>query len=171
VQIVLLGYMGSGKSSIGLNLGEALNIKSLDLDDYIESQEGTSISNIFKDKGEIYFRKKEAEYLRTLLLDSKEMVLSLGGGTPCYANNMDAINKHTPNSFYLNLSVLTLLNRLSTEKEKRPLIAQLSNDELTEFIGKHLFERSFFYTKASNTIRCGDKSIAEITEEIRSKLI
>lgn len=170
MKIVLLGYMGSGKTTIGTVLAEKLTVKCLDLDHYIEQKEGIKVSKIFSDKGEIYFRKKEAESLREVLATKDDFVLSIGGGTPCYANNMRAISEMTKNGVYLKVGLGELVERLSKEKSERPLIASIPNEELQEFIGKHLFERSFYYNQASHVVDCDDKSVKEIVTEIRALL-
>ncbi|MBC3759224.1 shikimate kinase [Hyunsoonleella sp. SJ7] len=166
--IVLLGYMGSGKSSVGRILAEKLNYNLIDLDDFIEEKEGISVSEIFKTKGEVYFRKKETEYLKDLLKLEENTILSLGGGTPCYANNMDAIlNAENATSIYLKGSLPFLSQKLFKKKAKRPLIAHVESEELmTEFIGKHLFERSQFYSKAEIHIVTDYKEKIEIVEDI-----
>lgn len=167
MNIILIGYMGSGKSTIGKKLSEILNLELIDLDDYIQKMENLTISQIFATKGEIYFRKKEHFYLNELL-KRDDLILSLGGGTPCYGDNMSVIlNAAHAHSIYLKSSIPNLVQRLSAEKLKRPLIAHLKTDEeLTEFIGKHLFERSFFYNQSHQTIVTDGKSIATIVEEI-----
>lgn len=164
--IILLGYMGSGKSAIGKALAANLQLPFYDLDAYIETAEGVTISEIFKNKGEIYFRKAESTYLKLLLDEAPEAIVSLGGGTPCYAGNMDFLKTKTQNTFYLNVSIPNLALRLSKEKEHRPMIAHLSEEELIEFIGKHLFERNVFYQQAVHTVNCNGKTIAEIVAEI-----
>ena len=94
--------MGSGKTTIGKYLSEKSYIPFFDLDTYIETKEKLSITDIFDKKGEIYFRKIEHLYLKEFLQDNDSYVLSLGGGTPCYAGNMDIIKEHTDiHSFYL----------------------------------------------------------------------
>ncbi|WP_296386838.1 shikimate kinase, partial [Winogradskyella sp.] len=93
--VVLMGYMGSGKSTIGRELATVLNYSFLDLDDYIVDKEKASVSNIFKTKGEIYFRKKETEYLKELTDSSQHLVLALGGGTPCYGKNIDILTTNS----------------------------------------------------------------------------
>lgn len=170
MKIVLIGYMGSGKSTIGKLLAEDLALSFLDLDAYIEKVEEKSITNIFKEKGEIYFRKKETESLRTVLEQEDDIILSIGGGTPCYSNNMKLISELTNYAVYLQVSVQELSNRLVSEKSERPLISVISDDELPEFIGKHLFERSYYYTQAQNTIACDNKSPKEIVGEIKEVL-
>ncbi|MFS4494751.1 shikimate kinase [Maribacter sp. 2308TA10-17] len=166
MQIVLIGYMGSGKTTIGKLLAKKLKIKFLDLDSHIEESEGTSISNIFADRGEIYFRKKEATRLRAILSNEKDFVLSVGGGTPCYANNMNAISEVNKNGIYLKVGLGELVKRLSNEKAQRPLIANIPEGDLHEFIGKHLFERSFYYNQANHVVNCDEKSAEQIVAEI-----
>ncbi|MGJ8550525.1 shikimate kinase [Winogradskyella wichelsiae] len=171
--IVLLGYMGSGKSTLGKELATALKYSFLDLDDYISDKETASVGEIFKTKGEIYFRKKETAYLKDIIGTSENIVLALGGGTPCYSNNMELlINNSKVVSFYLKLSIPLLVDRLFTEKEKRPLISHMaSKEDLTEFIGKHLFERSQYYSLAHHVINTDRKLQSEILEELQSQLI
>ncbi|WMI65601.1 shikimate kinase [Aestuariibaculum sp. YM273] len=170
--LILVGYMASGKSTLGRILAEKLDYDFLDLDDYIEDQEQASISSIFKNKGEIYFRKAETKYLKELLETKTDLILSLGGGTPCYSNNMQIIlDAPNANSVYLKASIPTLVNRLKGEKGKRPLVAHIKTDEeLTEFIGKHLFERSPFYSQANVVLPTDNKTTKEIIEELNSKL-
>lgn len=166
--IVLLGYMGSGKSSIGKILAKKLNYKFIDLDDFIEEKEHASVKEIFKTKGEIYFRKKETEYLQELLQLNESTVLALGGGTPCFAGNMEAIlASENVVSVYLKGSLSFLSKKLFKKKKKRPLIAHIETEALmTEFIGKHLFERSQYYSKAQHHVITDQKEKTKIAEEI-----
>ncbi len=165
MSIILLGYMGCGKSTISKNLSQALNLRSIDLDDYISERENKNIPDIFKDKGEIYFRTKENFYLKELLENKENIILALGGGTPCYANNIEIINNKSV-SFFLNGSLQMLYDRLVYEKAQRPLISGLSDDKLKEFIAKHLFERKPYYEKANHIINIDSKTPQEITTEI-----
>ncbi len=171
VKIVLIGYMGSGKSTIGRIVANHLNIKFLDLDDYIVHAESMTVASIFKEKGELYFRKKEHQYLSEILLKESSFVLSVGGGTPCFGNNMELINENTVNSFYINVGIPELAERLIPEKNDRPLIAHVQDSELPEFIGKHLFERSFYYNQAHHTIKSNEKSPTELAEAIVNSLV
>ena len=167
MKIVLLGYMASGKSTIGREISKKLDMKFIDLDDYISKREKRSISEIFKVEGEIYFRKIESLYLGEILNSKDSFILSLGGGTPCYSNNMELILNSEASSIYIKADIKTLASRLTAEKNKRPLVADLEDDKLIEFVAKHLFERRFFYEQASITINSEDKSIEEIITEIR----
>lgn len=164
--IILLGYMASGKSSISKLLGKELELPVLDLDDYIETKEEKSIREIFETKGEIYFRTKEHHYLKEILEAKEAIILSLGGGTPCYANNMNLIHEYTTHTFYLQTSIPEIINRVKDEKAKRPLISAIADEDLPEFIGKHLFERNAFYQQATHNIRTDKKSVEKIVAEI-----
>jgi shikimate kinase len=159
--------MASGKSTIGREISKKLDMKFIDLDDYISKREKSSISEIFKVKGEIYFRRIESFYLSEILNSKDRFILSLGGGTPCYSNNMELILNSEASSIYIKAGIKTLVSRLTAEKNKRPLVAELEDDKLVEFVAKHLFERRFFYEQASMTVNTEDKSTEEITTEIR----
>lgn len=165
--------MGSGKSTIAENLSKKTTKKIVDLDSYIEKNEKLSIPQIFKTKGEIYFRKIERAYLKELLDDSSIAIVSLGGGTPCYGDHLELI-QNTENlvSVYLSVPLKTLTDRLYQEKECRPLISHLNTEEeFEDFIRKHLFERSFYYNQADIIIQTESKSVEEITDEIITKLL
>ncbi|GAA4281270.1 shikimate kinase [Gaetbulibacter aestuarii] len=166
--VVLIGYMASGKSVIGKVLAENLNYGFIDLDDFIEEKEQKTISDIFKLNGEIRFRKLESHYLQALLSTEDNLVLSLGGGTPCYGDNMKMLlDSDQVKTVYLRASVNTLVNRLKNEKSKRPLIAHIvSEDDLIEFVAKHLFERRQFYEQAEVGITTDNKSVGAISNEI-----
>lgn len=166
MKIVLLGYMASGKSTIGRALSDTLFSPFIDLDNYIENKEKKSIGNIFKDKGEIYFRRIEHKYLKEILSSQESFVLSLGGGTPCYADNMTLIKTSGATSFYLQATIKTLSDRLIKEKSNRPLMASLENEKIPEFVAKHLFERRAFYEQANTTLKTDAKSTSEIVKEL-----
>jgi shikimate kinase len=169
--ITLLGYMGSGKSTIGKQLATVLEYNFVDLDNYIEIKEGSSVTEIFKNKGEIYFRKIEHKYLIELLSQNINIVLSLGGGTPCYANNMELLNVKGIQSYYLKLTSANLVDRLFEEKEQRPLISHLKTKEaLQEFIAIHLFERQNFYQQAKQSLNTDGLLPKEIVELIVKSL-
>ncbi|MFD0861231.1 shikimate kinase [Sungkyunkwania multivorans] len=165
--IILIGYMGSGKSSVGKVLAQKIQRDFVDLDAYIEEKEQRTISEIFETDGEIKFRMLEHRYLKELLEAIPNCVLSLGGGTPCYAGNMELIAHYGVPTFYLKASIPNLTDRLWGERKSRPLIKyQESKEQLMEFIGKHLFERHPYYSKAGVTILVDGRSIEEIATEI-----
>ncbi|MDR2204841.1 MAG: AAA family ATPase [Flavobacteriaceae bacterium] len=167
--ISLLGYMGSGKSHISKMLSQKIGFDLMDLDTEIAKKIGMSVLEIFEKKGEIFFRKEEREVLENLLNTTENTVISLGGGTPAYFNNMEIINEKSE-SIFLRTSVKTLSERLLKQKNRRPLISKISDENLPEFIAKHLFERNPFYNKAKITINSDDKTAEQICEEIASRL-
>jgi shikimate kinase len=170
-KLILLGYMGAGKSTIGPLLAQELGYDYLDLDQLIEEQEAKSIPEIFESKGEIYFRRAEHSKLKEILTKYSNIVLSLGGGTPCYANNHELYQRPDCKSIYLKASISTLKSRLDQDNTPRPLLQQMSSMEKEDFIAKQLFERSFFYYQAQNVIEVDGKSPEEITKEICNTLI
>ena len=169
-KIILLGYMGCGKSTIAKLLAKSTSISYLDLDEIIEKKENSSVKKLFSDKGEIYFRKLEHQILSELIHNHDSFILSLGGGTPCYSNNHEFLISDNVISIYLNASVKTLYNRLVNSKSERPLIANKNPEELKEFIAKNLFERSYYYNQAHYKISVDAKSVDEIISEIETIL-
>ena len=168
--ISLIGYMGSGKSLITNILKDIKKIKKIDLDFEISEELGLSIPEIFEKRGEIFFRKKEKEILERIFYSEKECILSLGGGTPCYYNNIEIINKNSI-SIYLRAKVDTLVKRLLEDKiHCRPLINRIPDEQLPEFIGQHLFERNHFYNQAKIIIDTDNLTAEEIADEILSKV-
>jgi shikimate kinase len=138
----------------------------VDLDQYIEEKTNLSVSALFEQRGEIYFRKIEHESFLALLSSQESMIISLGGGTPCYANNHELLKQEGVTSIYLKASITTLFKRLSFNKSKRPLIADKTNEEMKEFIAMHVFERSFYYNQAKHNVIVDDKSIEETINDI-----
>jgi shikimate kinase len=162
-KIILLGYMGCGKSTIANRLSNSTNIPFVDLDKSIEERVNLSINQIFEQRGEIYFRKLEREILIELLNSPNNLIIGLGGGTPCYANNHELLKGDNITSIYLKASVETLFERLVANKSKRPLIADKNEEEMKEFIAKHLFDRSFYYNQAQYKVSIDGKTKDETT--------
>lgn len=169
MKFVLLGYMGSGKSTVAKALSNKLHLPCVDLDDYIVEKEQMPVNKIFQTQGEIYFRLQECKYLKEILEMDSELILSVGGGTPCYSNNMELINQYS-RSIYLKGSIPTICQRLRNEKDQRPLIADLNDGQLTEFVAKHLFERRNFYEKADIIINIDNKSLEDLLSEVSVSL-
>ena len=163
--ISIAGYMGCGKSHISKVLSDKISFRLVDLDREISEQEGMSVAEIFRQKGELAFRKLERTTLENLLKSPENIVLSLGGGTPAYFDNMDLINRHST-SFVLQTSIATLAERLGRQKSKRPLIAAIADEDLPEFIAKHLFERMPYYNLAQHKITTDGKEPDTVAEEI-----
>ena len=157
--LVFLGMMGSGKSSIGSLIAKKLELNFIDIDSEIENELGISIKKIFDTKGEDYFRKFEEKItLKKLKLNS--VVISLGGGAFMNKNiKKEVLNNHL--SFWLNWNYKTLLSRIKYSK-KRPLAINAKNDELVRLIKK----RSDIYSKALYEIKCDNLSKNEIVKKI-----
>jgi shikimate kinase len=170
MKIILIGYMASGKTTIGKILSESLELPFYDLDSIIEQELKTTINEIFEQKGELFFRKKEREILEAFLNNTDSYVLALGGGTPCYYDNFTLYQNEEIKSFYLKASVTFLLERLKIQKNTRPIIANLNDEDLNEFVAKHLFERNYFYNQVQTIITVDNKNEQEIVSEIISKL-
>ena len=166
--IFLTGYMGAGKTLIGKSLSKKINYKFYDLDNYIEIKEGKKVSEIFNQKNEVYFRKIENKYLNQLSSKNEKKIISIGGGTPCFKNNLNIIQDTSDSlSIYLKANVNTLVSRLKNSINKRPLISHLKDDqELRDFITKHLFERSFYYEKSDIKIKTDDLELNDIVKLI-----
>lgn len=147
----LLGFMGCGKTFWGRRLGELHAMPWMDLDDYLSKQEAASIDDIFTTKGEAYFRRKEAEHLQAIVAANPSLILSTGGGTPCYHDLMAFMNQHGT-TIYLKASVDHLYERLLKERTFRPLLKNLDDEGLRAFIQERLNEREPVYTLARYTI-------------------
>ncbi|MDR9375279.1 MAG: shikimate kinase [Schleiferiaceae bacterium] len=150
MKISLLGYMGAGKSTLGKALAQRWSLPFLDLDEVFQAQMGLSVAETLRQKGEIYFRRAEHQLLEELL-SRPRFVLALGGGTPCYYQHMEELNAHT-HTVYLQQSVKQLAERLRHQRAERPLLAEIAEEQLSEFIAKHLFERRAFYERAQLTL-------------------
>ncbi len=146
-RVYLIGFMGSGKSTMGRWVADAMDGWTfLDLDHFIEHKYHKTISQIFEDSGEDGFREIEAKCLREVS-DFDKVIIGAGGGTPCFFNNMEVMNA-TGLTIYLKLSSEVLNDRLRSSKSQRPLVANKNGEELLVYIAKKLNERESFYSKA-----------------------
>lgn len=144
--VFLLGFMGSGKSYWGRRLSSTLELPFYDLDQHIVMQTGKSVPELFSELGETGFRDLERTFLLEML-DMPPCIVSTGGGTPCFFDNMEQMNRKS-RTIYLDIPVDILAKRLSKEMQRRPLLANLSPDELPLFIENLLEKRTPFYEKA-----------------------
>ena len=151
MRFFLTGFMGCGKTFWCKKLAQALNLNFIDLDKYIESKEDEKIATIFETKGETYFRLIEHQALKEIIETNSTCIVSCGGGTPCFHNNMDIMNKHGI-TIYLQASSEYLLHRLNLEKDKRPLISNLKDVQIQEFIENTLQQREKYYQLATHSI-------------------
>lgn len=147
MHIYLIGFMGSGKSYTGRQLAQRLNRQFIDLDDWIEQDEGLSIQEIFEQRGEMHFREAEAEAVRQMD-EEPAAVIATGGGTPCFHQNMEWMNANGL-TVYLNTSPEVLFQRLKNGRDYRPLIRSMSDENLRAFIVHKLQERTPYYQQAS----------------------
>jgi shikimate kinase len=141
----IIGFMGSGKSTFAKKLSALTGWPAIDLDEELEKQQAMSIASLFSANGESGFRKMEAVLLRSL--DVKEKIISCGGGTPCFENNLEWM-KQQGIVIFLDTDEAVLLERLMPEREKRPLIAGFSKQQLKTFISEKKRERMKYYSQA-----------------------
>ncbi|MEY4278549.1 MAG: hypothetical protein RL377_553 [Bacteroidota bacterium] len=163
-KIFLIGMMGSGKSHWTQKIAKWIKSAGYDLDDLIEMNEEKTISEIFAEDGEEYFRKTESKILKWFK-EKKKYVLATGGGTPCNQDNMNWMKKEGV-VIWLDESIEVLVSRLSGEKANRPLIAKLDDQALADFIQSKLLERTPFYAQAHYRL-----SADQITEAALKKII
>ncbi len=165
-KLFLVGMMGSGKSYWSKWLSKKFKTGGYDLDFLIESNEEKTIAEIFAEEGEEYFRKQEAKVLRWFK-EKKAFVLATGGGTPCFNENMEWMNKQGL-TIWIDSDIPTLVQRLMPEKEHRPLIKDLDDTALSNFLTKKREERIVFYQQASIHLKASqinEKSILKIIQE------
>ncbi|NUO01826.1 MAG: shikimate kinase [Saprospiraceae bacterium] len=166
-RIFLTGFMGSGKSHTGRLLGEALGIPFVDLDDWIEKQEGQSIAEIFAASGEAAFRKIEQNALRSMH-NFDFVIVSCGGGTPCFFDNMDWMKEHGI-TVYLQIPAAELCRRLIPEMAHRPLLKGLNELTMLPFIEEKLALREPYYLQ-SQIITDSPGALIEILAELNRQI-
>ena len=164
-RIILIGYMGSGKTTVGKALSKETGMMFYDLDWYIESRMRKSVSQIFAEKGEDGFRKIEYNMLHEVA-EFEDVIISCGGGTPCFFDNMDYLNRQGE-VVYLKATPETLYKHLLMGKVERPLLKGKSSEELIAYITEHLKERAPFYEKARYTL---DVSVLDEYDKIQASV-
>ncbi|MCL6523780.1 MAG: shikimate kinase [Thermoflavifilum sp.] len=150
IRIFLWGFMGAGKTFLGHSLADAFEVPFYDLDQLIEQQEKLSVSTIFYQYGEDYFRETEARVLRSMK-NIPAFVMACGGGAPCYHDNAAWMKQHGI-TVWLNPPISTLIKRLQPEKKHRPLLAQVPDEKLEATIREMLQQRLAFYSQAHITV-------------------
>jgi shikimate kinase len=161
----LIGFMGCGKTYWGREWSKAFELNHFDLDEEIEKREAKPVNEIFESSGEDAFRMMEQNVLKTYM-KFDHFIMSCGGGTPCFFNNMDMMNKKGI-TIYLKSSVEQLAERLHKEKETRPLIAGMDDEVLKDFIRKKLDQREIFYSKAMYHLPANNLSLENFEKIIR----
>ena len=166
MRIILVGFMGCGKSSLGKKLARKMQYDFLDTDEWIETHAGKSIPHIFSEHGEAYFRELEKTALEAIRKSSDFTIISTGGGLPCFNDNMNEL-LDAGVVVYLKLSASELAKRLLQSKTERPLISTFENEEsLRHYINKQLETRSEFYEQAHLIPIGRQQRINEISELI-----
>lgn len=165
MRIFLIGFMGSGKSTLGKQLARRLNYRFIDQDEYIEQKTGISVADYFTRFGEAAFRKLEHDSLKELV-QFDDAIISTGGGAPCFYNNIDIMNENGI-AIYLKMKPEVLKNRLKNAKTERPLIKGKNEEELIEFIRTKLKEREPFYLKARHVIESMDLKPEDLFQLIK----
>lgn len=168
MRIFLIGFMGSGKSTIGHHLARQLEWNFADTDKIITTQTGLSIPEIFTRHGEQWFREKEREVLLSLLT-MDNTVIATGGGMPCFADNMEIMNR-SGITVYLFMSPKILTRRLIHGNTERPLLQDVPQEELLTFVEKTLVKRENFYTKAKITIDADNLAVEDTVRFILKAL-
>jgi shikimate kinase len=149
-RIILIGYMGAGKTTVGKALAKELGLIFYDLDWYISSRMRKTIGQIFEERGEEGFRKIERNMLHEVA-EFEDVIISCGGGTPCFFDNIDYMNQQAP-VVYLKAEPEVLCKHLAMSKNDRPLLRGKSEEELITFIREQLEKRSPYYSKARYTL-------------------
>ena len=164
-RIILIGYMGSGKTTVGRALSKETGMMFYDLDWYIESRMRKTVAQIFAEKGEEGFRKIEYNMLHEVA-EFEDVIISCGGGTPCFFDNMDYLNQQG-DVVYLKCEPETLYKHLLMGKVERPLIKGKTPEELIAYITNHLAEREPFYSRAQHTL---DVTVLDEYDKIKTSV-
>ena len=171
-RVFLIGYMGAGKTTLGKVLAKQLGMLFIDLDAYIESRYCKTIADLFAEKGEEAFRQIERQMLREVG-EFEQVLVSTGGGTPCFFDNMEYINQQGV-SVFLRVSVEELVSRLMVSRKKRPLIANKTDEELHALIAEGLSKRLPFYEQAlisfDAEVMETKRDVKELAEELQACL-
>ena len=150
MKVVLIGYMGAGKTTLGKALAQEMGLRFFDLDWYIEEQNDTTISEIFAQEGEAGFREKERQALHEVI-QKDDIVLAVGGGTPCFYDNIDFMNQQA-RTIYLKATPETLKAHIRMGGSKRPLVDGKTDEELIAYITESLKKREPYYLQAQHVV-------------------
>jgi shikimate kinase len=165
MKIFLIGFMGSGKTHWGRLLSEKLGIRFFDLDEQVVEQAGKPITEIFAVDGEEQFRMMEKDILHIITESHDSFVMACGGGSPCYFNNIEYMNQ-AGTSVWINTPLNTIFSRLIAEKDKRPLIKSLPDDQLKNFISKKFADRKIYYEQADVVVDDEPLQIEQLIQKI-----
>ena len=169
MRIFLIGFMGSGKTTIGRQLVSMLGYKFIDQDELIEKHYNMTVSEIFATFGEEKFRETEHEVLADLIMKKDDFVISTGGGAPCFSDNMQLMNNNGM-TVYLKADPKTLVHRLKDSTETRPLLKGKTELELLQFVTNKLAEREPYYNQAKLIIPTDDLQIEDVIIKLKESL-
>lgn len=167
--IILIGFMGSGKTTVGKLLAEQLGLPFVDSDRVIEEQSNKNISELFDQEGETSFRLKEHLFCEQLE-SMTPSVIATGGGLPCFEDNL-ALLKANGKVIYLNTSLQTLTQRLKSERSKRPLLKHLEDPEVFAYIEEKITDRKVFYKQAHVIVPNESNQPKSVVEKILKLLV
>jgi shikimate kinase len=165
MRIFLIGFMGSGKTTVGRPLARALGLRFVDMDHYLADVQHKTIGEIFEAIGESGFRALERQTLAELSVAENTLVAT-GGGAPCFSDNIQTMNQ-AGTTIYLQLSPEGLAARLKHGRDKRPLLRGLNDEELLSYIRTTLAQREPFYQQARIIVDCDGYSDAQIVEKCK----
>lgn len=165
MKIFLLGFMGAGKTHWGRKLSQKLSIPFYDLDEQIISREGKSINEIFETQGEEYFRMIEKETLYIITESHDSIIMACGGGTPCYFNNIEYMNQ-SGTTVWLDTPIPVLFARLLKERHHRPLLKDLTDEQIKNFITKKFSDRKIYYEQANVIVAEDTIELDKLIEKI-----
>lgn len=171
-RIFLIGYMGAGKTTLGRAFARGMGLNFIDLDWYIEERFHKTVQQLFSERGEKGFRELERKMLHEVA-EFEDVVVSAGGGTPCFFDNMEYMNS-CGDTVFLDVKPTVLFRRLKVAKQQRPLLANKSDEELMDFICEALQKRIPFYAKAKHLFKADEledkKQIQASVENLRKQL-
>ncbi len=165
MRIFLIGFMGSGKTHWGRLLSQKLGLPFFDLDEQVSEQAGKSIAEIFATEGEERFRLMEKDVLHIITESHESFVMACGGGSPCFYNNIEYMNQ-SGTTVWINTPATVLFQRLIKEKENRPLIRDLSDEQLRNFIQRKYADRRIYFEQAGLVVEEEDVQLDRLIEQI-----
>lgn len=165
MRVYLVGYMGAGKTTLSRRLATLLGMESADLDEMFEVRYKISIPDFFRKYDEALFRRLESQLLKETS-GTDNIIYSTGGGTACFYDNMDWMNRHGI-TVYLQMDPVSIVHRLTHARKKRPLVESKTGDELLEFVREHLRQRNIYYGQAKIIVKGESVDANSLASQIR----